>query len=977
MSQSEYRIVQVPIWIYVSSGNGYRYSPVFGPMDERANLTRDRLVAALDQTQFVKQFSLMGKPVTDSIIVRGFELRGIYLRELASVATPHERSKGNRIVSSDGVLDDLAYSVLQDFNFSSILSERDFLIGLPVSDFRSALIAYCLGGAYLDSPLPQPITDASPAARSIIWETLSPTNPSVSELRNKLTESVASVMQLHLGTTEDVFKLLNTLGIPTVGAGIDGMRRSLLSARKHIVRVMGPDLPTLLCILCDAQADLEHFDIPTYVALSEVWGVATLVAKLLWLRRWSRIRNYDDVAERFTTELFAKRGNQDPFLGHLLSGEGIVKSDDMESLDRIILKIREIAYSIDRNDFSRTVEQIVELYNTDPYSCWFLDWTSLTIAIRREPRIVSPEMALVNLLCGHPNVGRRHRSVRIRKGDGAYESSMLSLVDSFPNPKIFSLAKSAEGLSGFARSMYLSSLLKPSTIAVLAVALNHQPEWIQPLLQSAELRDDAKLSALRSDLATELAQLGMLEDEEANYILREEEATLGVLFLRGHKMLGTLRISWEDTGKQIASYFGDRLQFAKRLVDLNANEEDQIVPRMSALLASQIVSFVMLDGPDNVKTAISDGLKHNQLLNHFISAFQDAVTESRRSGRAQGYTPTRLRPLTADGQPTEVGALLNRLHDELTSAIKAYNTRHLAVDPESTVFVRSSTVVTRLLNADLAQPQNVLNANETIYKAVKLIKSEVDYFLSKAREELARTVQEYLIRITAIIPSEDWEGWGHDELGHTRFTEALSMQLATAVGEAARWIAIADPDERIEHFKFSNLVKLVALSHRPERPNLISSTTSRIIPGEGVVVTSSEYEVSGKFYAFLDSVCKNLISNGFKHSNMGKATKIQIELQVGRNELRVICQNTISTATAAKIRNELPELVRSANQASPKKAAEDTGSGLQKIIARGLQSLGSKPQIRLRLLSNPRRLEVGVILKHKGGSAIYEASSHS
>jgi hypothetical protein len=98
---------------------------------------------------------------------------------------------------------------------------------------------------------------------------------------------------------------------------------------------------------------------------------------------------------------------------------------------------------------------------------------------------------------------------------------------------------------------------------------------------------------------------------------------------------------------------------------------------VASALAERIVDIVVVEGPDNIKTTISDSLRHGKLRNRFLLTFDRAISLA-------STMPLDTTALIADLglTTTKDGSWLASLRSDLIGLIRDFNAQSLTVtDP--------------------------------------------------------------------------------------------------------------------------------------------------------------------------------------------------------------------------------------------------------------------------------------------------------
>lgn len=891
-------------------------------------------------------------------IRKGIELREAYARSLGRQHDLRDVEHKFALLNQSHVLDGLIDTILNTFDFDSVHEETSFLDTIPLDDFRYALTRFLIGA----SDRPELVEyasrlDCSDAVYSIIVnQDRSPSGTIVDE------SSIAK--SLYQEELLPIIRPSDLLRIPSVAIlqcdTLRAIESAISRAAKALILATGPGPLTVLRRLLDPKDNCLDLDIRREFRICAKWGLGDIAVRIALIRpelheQVSAL--YDEISGSLAAETCM---SFDRLMRPAARGIAAGPGDDI--LCRIATVLTEIEQACKRFDVPNLCATIVSLFNLDPDATSFINWTSVHTVIEFSAPYNDPQMVFVFMLAGMPGNQVRHRVAQIAYGDGAWLSALTAGMVSLQGEKIVYLAREIKKVPGKARDALAEGIVSSASVSMLMNAMQHQPAWLQPLLKVSELRDDVRLSSLRSDLARGLATEGIISPERAQQVVTEEETALEITHLRSLKMLGALQVDWDQMGQDLFSQVADRLKLTKQMLAGSDGARGYkavkgSVAVISLILARQIADSVILDGPDNLKTNISDTLRHGQLLSHFISAFQDGTKDLRRRSTRQSHERQ----------------LLDGLQLDLSGRVRRFNELYLSVDPGSgfynLVLAETSRVVASFFSS---KSEDIVAAVGDVIDCFKKAFSE---FLKIARRELRAALNDYieyatheLDQLKPVTPST------RDVAGQP-LKDQLSVDLGNATEEAVKWIAISDPSEKVIKFKFSHVVKLLTFNQGVDKIGLVHPYFVEIRPVEGDVILPQEPYIAGVYHGLIESVCKNLLPNALDYSGMGRKNRVEIEFHHSKEQIKFVCRNHVSTARMRKLQAEASAHMAAFAKLDTRKAAGEGGSGFPKISSNLRRSLQSTPALQINFLRNPLRAEIVVSVRHKKGSMLVETNS--
>lgn len=890
-------------------------------------------------------------------IRNGIKQRESYARSLGrqfNLGGPHDTFA---LLNQSQVLDGLINTILTAFDFHSVHDETSFLETIPLDDFRYALTRFLIGA----NDRPELVEyasqlDCSDAVYSIIVnQNRSPSGTIVDE------SGIA--LSLHQEGLLPVIQPCDLRRLPEVAElrceTLQEIVFAISKAAKTLILATGPGPLTVLRRLFDPKDSCEDLDLRRELKICAQWGLGDIAVRIALIRpelHGQIAKLSDEIGESLSAET---RASLDRIMRVAEGGDRAGSEDDI--LCKIATILKQIERACKRSDIPELCARIISLYDLDRDAIAYIDWTSVHTAVEFSPPYNDPQMVFVFMLAGMPANRVRHRVAQMTYGDGAWLSALTVGMATQPD-KISYVAKEIKKVPGKARIALAESVVSSTSVSMLMNAMQHQPAWVQPLLKVSELRDDVKLSSLRSDLARGLAAEGVISMERAQQVVTEEEAALEITHLRSLKMLGALQVDWDQMGQELFSQIADRLRLTKQMLagSDGARGEKAIkgsTAVISLILARQITDSVILDGPDNLKTNISDALRHGQLLSHFISAFQDGTKVLRRRSNRQSYERQ----------------VLDELQLDLSGRIRRFNEKYLNVDNGSDFHNLVLSEVSGTVASFFSSKSDDVVA--VVSDVIDCFKKAFNEFLKTARQELRVALDDYIEHATHELDQlKSVELSGRDVAGQP-LKDQLSVDLRNATEEAVKWIAISDPSEKVIKFKFSHVVRLLTFNQGVDKIGLVHPCFVEIRPVEGDVILPQEPYIAGIYHPLVESVCKNLLPNALNYSGLGQKNRVEIEFHHSKDQIKFVCRNHVSPARLRKLQAEAPALIAAFAKPDTRKAAGEGGSGFPKISSTLGKGFHATPELQINYLRNPLRAQIVVSVRHKKGSMLFETDS--
>ncbi|MCK1728250.1 hypothetical protein [Bradyrhizobium sp. 142] len=846
--------------------------------------------------------------------------------------------------------------------------------------YHDLLLGYFYGGEYVRDPaslIESP--SLSDEQLSIVCQTLVQNGVAISEfIDSKIHSELASFVEDIRKTASKRLDSAATTGFIEFTNLINATRRrspsvvrtlgefeSLVSyVKTELVHVIGPDLFTILQQLCDPDHAITDRDTVRQLQICRSWGVADLYVQLLILRATRNVA-LDDQPLKLVISQTLGEGTPNALAPTTLaiyaswtSPDDALPADILGSPATALKLVCAVRRELAEGNAERLVDIILALYDIDPTMMEWLDWRSIYRTMRFSLRLEGLKIAAIHFLMGQPFVARKFRVVAIAEGDGAFESSLRTSISRLRT--LDALSAELSSLSYRCRKLLINAILSPDTAAMLTVILQHDPRWARQLTKARSLAYDTRVSALRLDLANSFARAGLLERRHAQIIIEEEQSRLRVAYLQGRRQNGLVHIDWSRILVRLNNEFSAQVGFVKKLLnEQNLDQPAEYRQSVVSALAEAVTDFILIEGPDNFKTTISDSLRHGQLPNLFLTAFDRAISQSTASAIDGSSLMAELSTL----EPYCETWLL-RLRAAQVETIKRFNNECLSVSSPSPFRTQAEAEVAKCIDNALSSSSDVVDLGQCL-KSMKIL---LESFLHEAGQQLTKRLKEYkelAAQITSDVdevvlptnPPRTVDGY--------RFLHALRESLNEAEQESLPWLALTEAKATPDAFHLRDLVQLCLLNHRSDsRQPTVEVTISEHRVEQGIVILPNPKPISGKYFPLFESLTKNILLNAFSHSGLGLRTKLAIELILADARLTIKAKSTISPAKYQALRDRINTIQAEANKGNLSAAGEDTGSGLQKMRWMINRYLNVTPALRLSLLSDPSSFELAIETKH-------------
>ena len=870
----------------------------------------------------------------------------------------------------------------KDLPFSQYLA---YMGSLLPKQYHDLLVGYFFSGEYVDDPVGLlRDTNVNDAELSILCQTLVLADRledadivrTVERGIAELTRAAFARTKLRrIASVENLGQLLVACGAPPIDRmeELTDFSQILGSAKGQLVRMFGPDLFTALQQVSDPDFEITDAVAQRQLRICLDWRCTDLLAQLLLLRATRDSDQCNDPARLlFTNVTFSESLNESTRSLQKAWTSKIEHSlEPNTKLARSLSHICALRAAIDTADAESVLEQVLSLYNLDPAIMEWLNWDDIYRTLRNSTRIEGLHSCAIHLLMGQPHVRRKFPVVAFAEGEGAFESSLRSAVGKFTDKSLENLSDGLKGISGRCRTLLVDAILDSDTAAALSVLLQHNASWAKQLTNTRSLAYDIRASAVRSDLAKAFAKHQLLDKDRAQAIIGEEQSRLRVAYLQGRQLDGVVYVDWRRIGESLDLEFSGPIDLVRRMLEEpTLKSRTRYCEHVAKELAERMTTLFLVEGPDNLKTTISDTLRHGQLLNRFMIAFDRAISHA---------AATSLDVSALIAELSARGNWLIDLRTDLVARIHAFNADCLTVWEPSNFKTEVFEVFKRQIEERLQSTKPSAPLSGCLQEIQNLLRN----FLSQARRELSTRIEQYYKHIAELSQSTKESNFvlpisDHHTFDKHRFFLALRDNVAEAEQEASPWISLTDSRQDPDPFYFSDLVQFCLINHRPISGKQLNVTTtvSERRAAEGAVVQSTPPMIKGKYFVFLETAVKNLLSNALSHSGNGLQTRISIELIYSKNHLTLSCRNTVSSARYKVLSEKLPEIEAMANSGNVSVAGNDKGSGLLKVSWAFKRALATFPFVTLKFAPRGLVLQISFTARHSQGTIIEENLDH-
>ncbi|MCA0050644.1 hypothetical protein LB577_27450 [Mesorhizobium sp. B283B1A] len=716
-------------------------------------------------------------------------------------------------------------------------------------------------------------------------------------------------------------------------ASISEFKSALATCKESYVHLLGPDIFEILRKALEPEFVLSPLVLEQSRAVAKKWDIGALFQQCLELRK---SRNHPNDRSLMLSDLL-----QDASLP-VFSGS--------------IQKLKAIQASCDDIDSRALTECVLEAYNFDAEVVAWIDWDTVYECVAISERSISLKDAALHLLMGQRQVQECFPLIALAEGDGAFASSLRATVRERRIKDLRSLTETVGELSGRSRDLVAGAILQHDNSLELTGLIGYDPPWAKRLIQAKALSFDARATAFRHDAADAFLGANIITNDLALEIKADAITSLRVAYLRGRQQNGLVHLRLAKITQDVELLLSEPTTLVRSIISTsNLVDTRTYKAKVITTLSKMVADHVLLLGPDALKTTMSDSLRHGQLRNRFMQAFDEALMST-------SLSVTDTHPFyTEIASPSHPQHWMLLVRQKLRDAIRDFNERHLSVDEKSVLYASILQVTASFLESVLFTPEE---------RSIDVWQSDVERacteFLSSAQKEFAKDFAKLseglrLERDEAFVRSLQSQ---NRRINATAFYEALVQNVSVATQECSGWIAIAR-DENLD-ISFQDLVQLCLVTHSPGSSGKfqVKAVVSEY-RREGVVQLRKERLLAASLFEPLETICKNLISNCFEHSGLGRNVNIDLELTLGKNRITIHARNTISVARHRALSQKLGEMQVTANAPSLRRAGEDKSSGLAKIAWACNRFFGSMPNFKISLGRSPFTFNVRVDVRTK------------
>lgn len=907
--------------------------------------------------------------VSRELIIRlrkGFAGRAELLRETlrhSGAASPIGRSAAG--LRQDGQRFDLRAFSGRFLSYNLTYSEYiDSLTPILPMQYKDMMLSYYFSGSLISDAETLIISQQyfNDLQFSVVVQTLALSgklkNPAVVEEVHKGVRRLVRQLRIRSGQSVDLNALharisKHGIGSPEKLNSLKRIRSFFSLSKEALIHALGPDLFSLIGIAIDPSYDPSGSDLSYIAAISDAFQCQMLLRELMIFRQ-SRALPRDNLLAQ------AVPGIEVPL-------SPLHERRPKSSLSTILEMLAAIETASDGDNARALAQSILRLHSYDQTAVVWLNWSAIYRCIDRSPRLADFEMSTVHLLMGLPFMVRHFPLVNMAVGDGAFESSLRAAVRKLRDKSLSTLVQGVAKVPEGSRRTLIDALLRHDAALVLCALLQYDPPWAKKLIQAQSLSFDARATAFRHDAAKAFLAGDLIPKQYAEAIQNDAISALRVAYLRGRQLQGLVHLQLSRAQELLSSTLTDSLHFVRRMLDMSELEDpDTYMDNVADVLSSWFTDYVLISGPDDVKTTVSDSLRHGQLPNRFLQAFDKALTLT-----VPSITDTTRFWTDLENAPGSLGWLLT-MRQSLVVAIKQFNETSLSVHEDGALYgdVKTKMYEYILGLLKVARMEGAMRLESSDWQPQ--VQGAVDKFLSIARKKLNSKIEGYQKQIARIPQTPDGETQATTKkINRANFQEALGQQLGDALGDATRWMALAT-EERLP-FSLNDVVQLCLITHSPTsgQPLAIGSRMSEM-RGDTPVVLQKERLISGEYFEFIETLCKNLIGNYFSHSGLGRDVRATIELTLADDELIIRSSNTVSSARYKALQGTLSKLQSSVSLPNLAQAAEDKSSGLIKMIWACNRAFGVKPDMRLTLDAPPFSFNITFVISTGGVPIIVE-----
>lgn len=620
-------------------------------------------------------------------------------------------------------------------------------------------------------------------------------------------------------------------------------------------------------------------------------------------------------------------------------------AEPTDYLTRVLIALERIAFALKVDSAPDTHEALVDLYTIDPKIADFLHWNRIYDVVD-VPQELTIRALFTTMLMRSPSVQARSRRIAIGVGDGALIGDLTQFVLQQKRPEILSIFEEVKKLPGVAARALARAILEPAIFEKLVGAFATRPA----LGSMANAGDNIHL--MRIDAIRYANRRRLVSSLYANTEIEEEASRAKIHHLESEMRLGRVRIPW-DAIKSATKTRTEELPLEMFETEDGENGSDEVIARAAEFIAEGVNRHILFDSAVSINDALSNNLRHGIVVPRVLRAFDDAIQTVYPTTRRE------LPPWKQDDLKTYFGrdtARIIQLRAATNTRLKAFQDNYLALEHGGDLDSRLRRRIEDICRSALHERASLEAIEHNISDATE---EEVRAFLAAAAAELRENVLGELLTelqgITAALESSASATTRH-------FLETLETNFQTAVDDVAAWTAIAERTDTAP-FTLEELVNLelrTAVLKDWRRLTVATRCVDRRYSRSGNV----KLPIEGKYFALLQDVLHNLISNSFKYSGLSTRTEIGLSLTWAPEQMVIRCRNSIADSHLPRIMEGFAETVRRASSDVEKGADRDTLSGFLKIRRAFYRAIDKKVTINI-IPVTPRRqrFSVEIILR--------------
>lgn len=730
---------------------------------------------------------------------------------------------------------------------------------------------------------------------------------------------------------------------------ISTFTRQLQTIKRTQVHIVGPDVVSSLQALIDPGTNLSAHQLRCMFDLFDDWELTGPAFGILALRA---LGPFAEERAFMTARLESLSATLGPAISaslhRLLTDHVFSPADDGEPADyptRILNALERIAFALKTRSAPDINSALVKLYAIDPQIVDFLPWNRIFDVVDVAQNLTINAL-FATMLMRSPSVQARSRRVAIGVGDGAFIGDLTQFVLQQKRPEILSIFDEVKKLPSVPARALAHAILEPAIFERLVGAFATRPA----LGSMASAGDNIHL--MRIDAIRYANRRRLVPKPYATAEIAEEASRARIHLLESEMRLGRVRIPW-DAIKSATKTRAEELPLDILKSEDGENGSEEVIARAAEFIAEGVSRHILFDSPVSINEALSNNLRHGIVVPRILRAFDDAIQT------VYPQTRTDLPRWDQEHLKTYFGpdtARIIQLRAATNLRLKAFQDAYLALAHEGELDSRLRSRIKDICRVALYERPS-LDAIE--HKISDATEEEVRTFLAAAAAELRENVLGELLRklqgITAALESSASATTRH-------FLETLETNFQTAVDDVAAWTAIAERTETAP-FTLEELVNLelrTAVLKDWRRLTVGSRCVDRRYSRNGNV----SLPIEGKYFALLQDVLHNLISNSFKYSGLSTRTEISLSLTWAPEQMVIRCRNNIADSHLPRIIESFSETVRRASNDVERGADRDTLSGFLKIRRAFYRAIDKKVTINiLPVTERRRRFAVEIIVR--------------